>query len=505
MNQKVRTRYAPSPTGMQHIGGVRTALFCYLFTKHHNGDFILRIEDTDQSRFVEGAEQYIIDTLEWLDMECAEGVHVGGDAGPYRQSERKPLYKKYAQQLLDSGHAYMAFDTAEELAAIRKKYEADKTNFKYGAETRLMMKNSLTLSEEEVKSRLEAGDPYVIRIKVPQDRKIKVHDVIRGEIEFHSDEVDDKVLMKADGMPTYHLAVVVDDYSMKISHVFRGVEWLPSFPIHGLLYEFLGLQDSMPKFVHTPLIMKPNGKGKLSKRDGDLGGFPVFPLAWEGQNGFREMGFFPDAFKNILAFLGWNPGTEQEIFTEDELAAAFDLSRISKAGAKFDFEKAKWFNQQYLRAKTNEELAEHVLKYAPEEVSYDESQIPYLCGLLKERMTYPQDFWSAGAYFFNKPSEFDAKTVKKKWNDDSIAYFTEIKQQLSDLSTFDVDNVEKTVKDYIAAKELKFGDILLPFRLMLSGVKGGPSVFEIAAFLGKEETLARMELAEAKFAEMNAV
>ena len=494
---KIRTRYAPSPTGMQHIGGVRTALFCYLFAKQNEGDFILRIEDTDQTRFVEGAEEYIINTLKWLELECAEGAHIGGDYGPYRQSERKPMYQKYAQQLLDSGHAYMAFDTAEELTAIREKYQAEKMNFQYCAETRMLMKNSLTLSAEEVQKRLDAKEPYVVRIKVPMDKKIKVEDVIRGEIEFHSNEVDDKVLLKADGMPTYHLAVVVDDHLMEISHVFRGAEWLPSFPIHALLYQYFDW--TMPAFVHTPLILKPNGKGKLSKRDGDLMGFPVFPLAWEGQNGFREMGFFPDAFKNILAFLGWNPGTEQEIFSAEELIAAFSLDRVSKAGAKFDFEKAKWFNQQYLRAKSDEALSAEVLKYAPEGVTYQESQIPYLCSLLKERMTFPQDFWTLGAYFFEKPTAYDEKTIRKKWNEDIRQHFQNIQQSLSDLSTYDVNNVENLIKKYIETNGLKFGDILLPFRLMLSGMKGGPSIFDIATFLGKEETIARMNAATAAF------
>lgn len=512
MSRKVRTRYAPSPTGFQHIGGIRTALFCYLFTKKMNGDFILRIEDTDRTRFVQGAEEYIVQSLAWCGITCAEGIHVGGEYGPYRQSERKDIYKKYVDQLLASGHAYYAFDTPEELAEMREnlKKQGSKTP-QYNAITRQYMKNSLVLSEDEVQKRLEAGEPHVVRLKVPRKEDVKIHDLVRGWVIVNSSQIDDKVLMKGDGMPTYHLANVVDDHLMEISHVVRGEEWLPSTPLHVLLYKAFGWEDTMPQFAHLPLILKPTGKGKLSKRDGDKLGFPVFPLAWqhplkdESSSGFREIGFFPEAFVNMLAFLGWNPGTSQEVFSMEELIQAFSIERISKSGAKFDFTKAKWFNQQYLKAKPDAEIATAVLAQAPEAYkNVDTAFLTKACGLLKERMTFISDFWTEGSYFFSVPTTYEAKVVRKKWKMERVPLFEQLKDALLALTNFTTENVEATVKAFVQESGLGFGNVLQPFRVMLAGTVAGPPIFEVAALLGQKEVISRMTIAMKAFEEMKA-
>ncbi len=505
MDKAVRTRYAPSPTGYQHIGGIRTALYCYLFARHHGGSLILRIEDTDRSRYVEGAEQYIIDSLEWLGYDCSEGVHVGGDKGPYRQSDRKELYAKYAQQLVDSGNAYLAFDTAEELAAKRKDYESRGETFTYKASTRGDMRNSLSLPKEEVEQLLADGAPHVVRLKVPENEEVVVNDIVRGRVVFDSNLLDEKVLFKSDGMPTYHLANVVDDHLMEISHVIRGEEWLPSTPSHVVMYKAFGWQDTMPSFAHLPLILKPTGKGKLSKRDADKLGFPIFPLAWESERGYREIGFFPGALTNFLAFLGWNPGTEQEMFSKEELAKVFTLDRVSKAGARFDYEKACWFNQQYLMALSDEELAAAVASFAPPEIDIPKEQLLAACPMVKERMTFPIDFWKQHTYIFQSPMDYDPKTVRKKWKDNRAEQFQELHVRIEAMESFEVAALETLVKGYIKEKELGFGDILQPWRVMLTGLAGGPDLFKLSVFLGKEEVLKRMTTAMSAFDEMVAV
>ncbi len=503
---KVRTRYAPSPTGFQHIGGIRTALYAYLFAKQNNGDLILRIEDTDRSRFVEGAEEYITESLEWLGIKCDEGTHVGGDFGPYRQSERKDMYRQFAEQMLENGTAYYAFDTPGEMAVLR---EQD-ANFKYGIKNRKGLNNSLTLSDDEVKQKLASGENYVIRLKIPAGETILVKDRVRGHVTFASEELDDKVILKGDGMPTYHLANVVDDHFMQVSHVIRGEEWLPSTPLHVLLYRALGWEDTMPEFAHLPLLLNPGGKGKLSKRSGDKLGFPVFPLAWEhptedtSSNGYREMGFLPDAFVNFLAFLGWNPGTEQEIFDMQGLIDAFSIDNASKSGAQFDFDKAKWFNQQYIMNMSDADLAKAVLAFAPadkQDVDFD--KLTKIAGMLKERTVLLPEFWEQAEYFFTVPDTYDRKTVKKKWKDDNKDRLKVLKSAIAAIDTFSSVEVERVVKAYIEDNAYSFGDILLPFRLMLTGVKGGPSVFDIAEILGKTECLNRMDIAFDRFEEMN--
>jgi len=468
--KKVRTRYAPSPTGFQHIGGVRTALYCYLFARKSKGTFILRIEDTDQKRYVAEAEDYIHNTLKWLGIEPDESPVAGGDYGPYRQSERKELYQKNVQNLIDSGHAYYAFDTPEEIEAIRNKYK-DQGIISYNAFTRKEMKNSLTLSVEEVQAKLDTGEKYVVRLKVPENDEVLVTDLVRGEVRVNTKEIDDKVLMKGDGMPTYHLANVVDDY-------------------------------------HMPLLLKPSGKGKLSKRDGDKLGFPVFPLAWktekEESNGYREMGFLPEAFTNFLAFLGWNPGTEQEIFSLDQLIEAFDLKRVSKSGAQFNFEKVKWFNQQYLKEASDEKLSELVLAQRPENRSaVDVEKVKTLLPLMKDRLILAGDFWAQTNFFFESPSSYDEKTIRKKWKEESPANFEALKTELAN-TDWNPEAIEKSVKGFIEQKELSFGNVFQPWRLMLSGETSGPSLFEIAAILGKEESLARMDQGIKVFNEMKA-
>jgi glutamyl-tRNA synthetase len=500
---EVRVRFAPSPTGPLHIGGVRTALYNYLFAKNKGGRMILRIEDTDQARFVEGAEQYIIDSLKWCGIELDESAVDGGDFGPYKQSERKAMYLPYAEQLVKEGFAYYAFDTSEELTAMRERMkEAGIPSPQYNAVIRTSMQNSISLSETEVKRRMDNGDAYVIRIKMPRNEEVKLNDIIRGWVVVNTNNMDDKVIFKSDGMPTYHLANVVDDYTMKISHVIRGEEWLPSAPLHVLLYRYLGWEDAMPEFAHLPLILKPDGNGKLSKRDGDRLGFPVFPTHWtnpetgEVSSGYRESGYISGAFINMLAFLGWNPGTSQEIFSMEELIEAFTLERVGKAGAKFDFDKTKWFNQQYLRAKSKEDLAKDlqiVLKENRVEAKNDFVQA--VCQQLKERATFIKDMWEEGKYYFVAPTSYDEKTIRKKWKENTSNLLSGLKGRLAELSDFTSKNIETAFKAYLTENELGMGNLLPAFRVSLTGLGMGPSLFDIASLLGKKETIKRMETA----------
>ncbi len=499
---KMRLRFAPSPTGALHIGGVRTALYNYLLARKHGGTLILRIEDTDQTRYVPGAEDYILESLRWCGITLEEGPGMGGDYGPYRQSERKSLYKKYAQQLVDSGNAYYAFDSAEDLTRLRKEYEGRKEVFRYDSSTRMDLVNSLTLSEEEVATRLSGDTPYTIRLKIPRDEKVTIQDLVRGEVTFSSNELDDKIMLKGDGMPTYHLANIVDDHLMEISHVIRGEEWLPSTAHHVYLYRFMGWEATMPKFAHLPLILKPTGKGKLSKRDGDKLGIPVFPISWNGENkedsfmGFREFGFDPEAVLNFLAFLGWNPGTEQELFNLAQLSEAFSVERIGKSGARFDFEKAKWFNQQYIMAKSNEELAAQIAP-AAKALGYEASDdfLATFCGLMKERVMLYPDFLEKGYYFFKPVATYENKMVRKKWKPERRNLFEDMKNQLGALEDFSGANIETAVKAFMEANGLGFGDVLSVLRLALSGTMKGPAVFDMAAVLGKTEVLNRLGLA----------
>ena len=500
---EVRVRFAPSPTGPLHIGGVRTALYNYLFAKNKGGKMILRIEDTDQARFVEGAEQYIIESLKWCGIEFDESVVSGGDFGPYKQSERKELYLPYAEQLVKDGFAYYAFDTTEELTAMRERMKAAGVpSPQYNAVTRTTMQNSLALSEDEVKIRMDAGETYVIRIKMPRNEEVKLNDIIRGWVVVNTNNMDDKVIFKSDGMPTYHLANIVDDYMMKISHVIRGEEWLPSAPLHVLLYRYLGWEDAMPQFAHLPLILKPDGNGKLSKRDGDRLGFPVFPTEWtnpetkEISSGYRESGYISEAFINMLSFLGWNPGTTQEIFSMEGLIEAFSLERVGKAGAKFDFDKTRWFNQQYLRSKSKEELAQDLQIILKENgVEAEDNFVETVCEQLKERATFVKDMWEEGKYYFSVPTIYDEKTIRKKWKEDTPKYVLELKNKLSVLSDFSSENIEVEFKKYLKENELGMGRLLPAFRVCLTGLGMGPSLFDIASLLGKEETIKRMETA----------
>ena len=501
--RKVRVRFAPSPTGPLHMGGVRTALYNYLFAKHHNGTFILRVEDTDQVRYVPGAEDYIQEALNWCNLTPDESPANPGDFGPYRQSERKHLYKAYADQLVAEGNAYFAFDTPEELEEMRERLRKAKVaSPQYNAVTRSTMKNSLTLSEDEVQQRIDKGEQYVIRLKVPRNEEIRFHDEIRGWVVVHSSNIDDKVIFKSDGMPTYHLANIVDDHLMEISHVIRGEEWLPSAPLHVLLYRFLGWESTMPQFAHLPLILKPDGNGKLSKRDGDRLGFPVFPLRWtdpqtnEVSSGYREQGYFSDAFVNMLVFLGWNPGTNQEVFTKEELIEAFTLARVGKAGAKFDADKTKWFNQQYLRAQSNETLAELMLPFAQNK-GYDVSTafLAKIAQPLKERATFVEQMIDEGIFFFEAPSSYDAQTLKKKWKANTPQYLTELRGLLADLSNFEENQIEEAFKSILAKHEIGFGQLGPGFRLAVTGLGMGPSLFQICAILGQAETLKRIDKA----------
>jgi len=503
MMSEVRVRFAPSPTGPLHIGGVRTALYNYLFAKNKGGKMILRIEDTDQARFVEGAEQYIIDSLKWCGIEFDESVISGGDFGPYKQSERKTMYLPYADQLVKDGFAYYAFDTSEELTAMRERMKsAGVPSPQYNAVTRTTMQNSLALSEDEVTKRMEAGEAYVIRIKMPRNEEVKLNDIIRGWVVVNTNNMDDKVIFKSDGMPTYHLANVVDDYLMKITHVIRGEEWLPSAPLHVLLYRYLGWEDKMPQFAHLPLILKPDGNGKLSKRDGDRLGFPVFPTEWmnpetkEISSGYRESGYIKEAFINMLSFLGWNPGTTQEIFSMQGLIESFSLERVGKAGAKFDVDKTRWFNQQYLRSKSKEDLSQDLQIILKENgVEAEDSFVATVCEQLKERSTFVKDMWEEGIYYFAAPTTYDEKTIRKKWKEDTPKYMLELKDRLSELSDFSSESIEIEFKKYLEENELGMGKLLPAFRVSLTGLGMGPSLFDIASLLGKEETIKRMETA----------
>ena len=497
--EKVRVRFAPSPTGPLHIGGVRTALYNYLFAKKHGGDFLLRVEDTDQSRYVLGAEGYIIEALSWCQIKVDEGVGVGGELGPYRQSERKEMYRQYADQLINAGCAYYAFDSPEELEKMRERMKnAGVPSPQYNQVTRSSMKNSTSLSKDEVKSRIDAGEPYVIRVKMPRNQEVKINDLIRGWVIVNTNNLDDKVIFKSDGMPTYHLANVVDDHLMKITHVIRGEEWLPSAPLHVLLYEFLGWE--MPQFAHLPLILKPDGNGKLSKRDGDRLGFPVFPTEWTNPktneifSGYREGGYFAEAFTNMLALLGWNPGTPQEVFSMNELIEVFSLDRVGKAGAKFDFDKTKWFNQQYLRAKTGEELSELVAPFfVGQEIN--KSYLSSVCELMKERATFPKDIWEESLFFFEAPRSYDQKTVRKKWKENTSSIMEELAVFLDSVEDFSAENIEASFKAFLTQKDLGLGSVLPNFRLAVTGLGVGPSVFKISTLLGKKEVLSRIQTA----------
>lgn len=500
---KVRVRFAPSPTGPLHIGGVRTALYNYLFAKKNGGKMILRIEDTDQKRYVDGAEQYILDSLEWCGIHLDESIIHGGKYGPYRQSQRKEIYRPYAEQLVNNGFAYYAFDTSEELTLMRERMKkAGVTSPQYNSVTRSTMKNSLSLSDDEVKKRLNNEEPYVIRIKMPRNQEVKLFDVIRGWVVVNTNKMDDKVIFKSDGMPTYHLANVVDDYLMKISHVIRGEEWLPSAPLHVLLYEYLGWKSQQPQFAHLPLLLKPDGNGKLSKRDGDRLGFPVFPLNWKNPEtgeislGYKEGGYLPEAFINMLAFLGWNPGTPQEIFSIDDLCETFTLDRVGKSGAKFDFDKTKWFNQQYLRSKSKLELAEMlqvILK--KNNISAEINYVANVCQQLKERATFIKDMWSEGKYYFQPPKSYDEKVIRKKWDNDIKDVLNELKIELTELVDFSAENIETVFKLFLEKKKIKMGVLLPVLRVSLTGLAMGPSLFNIAELIGKKETLFRIDTA----------
>jgi len=496
----VRVRFAPSPTGPLHIGGVRTALFNYLFAKKHNGTFILRVEDTDQKRYVTGAENYIKESLEWCGIPYDEGPDKDGGFGPYRQSERKEKYHAFAKALLESNNAYYAFDTAEQLDFHRKDHEAKGKTFIYNWHNRLKLDNSLSLSAQEVAKKLAAGEDYVIRFKSPHDETLHLQDIVRGNMQIDTNILDDKVLFKSDGMPTYHLANIVDDHLMEITHVIRGEEWLPSLALHVLLYRALGWEA--PQFAHLPLILKPVGKGKLSKRDGDKLGFPVFPLQWEDpknsevSSGYREDGYLPEAVVNMLAFLGWNPGTEQEIFSIEELVQAFDLKKVNKAGAKFDPEKTKWFQQKYLQQASNEDVTQSFLELlSQKEVATTPEYAAKVVGLIKERATFVSDLWTLGSFFFTAPQSFDEKASKKAWKEDTASLMAQVKGLINEVSDFKAEHIQKTVKDWIVTNELGFGKIMQPLRLSLVGAMQGPDVFEIAAAIGKEETLSRLEKA----------
>jgi glutamyl-tRNA synthetase len=503
MSRKVRVRFAPSPTGGLHLGGVRTALFNYLFARQHGGDFILRIEDTDQSRYVPGAERYIMDCLDWCGLTPDEGPAQGGPCAPYRQSERKAHYRAYAEKLVQLGRAYYAFDTADELDVLRK----ENPNFQYSSATRLQLNNSLTLAAADVAQWLEEKRPHVIRIRIPEDETVHFNDMIRGDVSFDTNQVDDKVLLKADGMPTYHLAVVVDDYLMQISHVFRGEEWLPSAPVHILLWEYLGWKSDMPQWAHLPLILKPDGNGKLSKRDGERLGFPVFAMNWTDPRtgvttvGFREKGFLPEAFINMLSLLGWNDGTGQELFSLTELVQKFSVNRVSKGGAKFDFEKAKWFNQEWIKQLPVESLAEMASAVLVEKgiPNVDKHLMEKVSGLVKDRLAFISEFWDQASFFFRAPSQYDVAAVKPKWTEQKSAFFTELKTMFSAVENWNAVDLELLFKSKAETENIKPGELMLPFRIMLVGGKFGPQVFEIAELLGKEETLSRISKALSEF------
>ncbi len=499
--QKVRVRFAPSPTGPLHIGGVRTALFNYLFAKKHGGTFILRIEDTDSTRFVPGAEEYVNDSFAWLGLKVDEGVKEGGAFGPYKQSERRDIYRRYADQLVKTGWGYYAFDTPEELDALRSQAEEEKKPFSYDMHTRMQLKNSLALSESEVTQLIESGQPWVIRFKMPEDVEVQTNDMVRGNITFNTNTLDDKVLYKSvDDLPTYHLANIVDDHLMEISHVIRGEEWLPSVPLHIMLYRSLGWEDTMPQFAHLPLILKPTGKGKLSKRDGDKGGFPVFPLNWQLEDGvaagYRESGYFPEAVVNLLALLGWNPGDDRELFTMEELIQAFTIERVNKSGARFDPDKAQWFNQQHLMRKDNQELA--VLFAEDLKVRGIEKDLAFVTRvteLVKERVTFVTELWEQSSFFFEAPVDYDAKVTKKRWKGDVPAFMSELCGELEKVVDWNADNIKTAISAQIEAKGLGFGLVMNAFRLALVGGGFGPDLMTIAEMVGKEETIRRIHAA----------
>ncbi|GMQ28774.1 glutamate--tRNA ligase [Algoriphagus confluentis] len=504
MSREVRVRFAPSPTGPLHIGGVRTALYNYLFAKKMGGKFLLRIEDTDQGRFVPGAEGYIQESLEWLGIAPEESPWNPGIVGPYRQSERKEMYKQYALDLIEKGHAYYAFDTAEELEAMRERLTAARVvQPQYNGITRTQMKNSLTLPAEEVKARLESGDPYVIQVKIPLKEDVRLNDMIRGWVMVHSSTLDDKVLMKSDGMPTYHLANIVDDHLMGITHVIRGEEWLPSAPLHVLLYQFFGWEDTMPQFAHLPLLLKPDGNGKLSKRDGDKLGFPVFPLNWtdpysgEKSHGFREQGYLPDAFLNFLAFLGWNPGDDREIFSLDELVDAFSIDRIGKSGTKFDIAKAKWYNEQYLRTKPDSVLVEFLTASAQmENVEIPLEKAFAIVALVRDRVTFPAELWKESRFVMVAPTEFDQDVAAKRWNRDAVKVLASYAGALDGFTgPFDAANAKSLLESTAEAEGIKLGKVMQAIRLAVTGMGGGPDLMEVFAILGPAEVAKRIRFA----------
>jgi glutamyl-tRNA synthetase len=499
--QRVRVRFAPSPTGPLHMGGVRTALYNYLFAKKHGGDMLLRIEDTDQTRFVPGAEDYIMESLAWCGIKIDEGVREGGPHGPYKQSERRDIYIKYAHQLVDAGHAYLAFDTPEELDKLRATAEANKETFTYNNVTRKTLKNSVALPKTEVDALLAAGVPHVVRFKMPENHVVNMTDIIRGQVAVNTDTLDDKVLFKTDGLPTYHLANIVDDHLMKITHVIRGEEWLPSMPLHVLLYEAFGWTNTMPQFAHLPLLLKPTGNGKLSKRDGDKMGFPVFPLFWksaEGEtaSGYREDGYFAEAFVNMLALLGWNPGTEQELFTMDELIQQFSLERVTKSGSKFDPKKAEWFNHQYMLNKTNSELTKlylPVLQSKGLEVPFEKAE--KVVSLIKDRTNFVKEFWAQSFFFFEAPTQYDAQVIKKRWNEAVPAILADIAVIISKVQPFEAAIIKQQVSAYVEQNQHNFGTVMNCLRLCMVGTSMGPDLFDIIEIVGPQNTLDRINKA----------
>ena len=502
-DRKVRVRFAPSPTGPLHIGGVKTALYCYLFAKKNQGDFILRIEDTDQSRLVEGTEEYINESLTWCGLEPDESPAKGGEYGPYKQSERNESgrYKAYAEQLISAGHAYYAFDTFEDLESMRERLKAaGGDSYQYDAKSRMEMNNSLTMDEAEVKQKLEAGDDHVIRIKMPADESIRFNDLVRGDVVVNSSTLDDKVLMKSDGMPTYHLANVADDHEMQISHVIRGEEWLPSAPMHVMLYKYLGWEDTMPEFVHIPLILKPNGQGKLSKRDGDKLGFSVFPLEWKDpetgniSTGYKEDGYLPSAFLNMVAMLGWNPGTEQEIFTLDEMINAFSFEQVQKSGARFDPDKAIWFNQEHIKSMVDAALANILMDKYPN-LSERPMNLEFVCGLMKERVKFIPEIYENGKYFFEKPNEFDEKTLRKKWKENTSNELNGLCKEFMNIEHFNTGDLQMKFDKYCSDNEISHGALMAPLRLAITGQGGGPPIFNIMNIIGREESISRMQYA----------
>ncbi len=502
LNKAPRVRFAPSPTGPLHIGGVRTALFNYLFAKRHGGTFILRIEDTDRQRYVPGTEEYIIESLRWCGIEPDEGVPVGGPFAPYRQSDRKDIYRGYAMQLVEQGYAYIAFDSPEELDELRSQKEKKGEVFQYDHSVRYNLKNSISLSPEEVKRLLDENVPHVVRFKMAKNREITIDDIIRGKIRINTSTLDDKVLFKADGMPTYHLANVADDYLMQISHVIRGEEWLPSLPLHLLLYEAFGWSDRMPLFAHLPLLLKPGGQGKLSKRDGDKLGFPVFPLDWkdpstgEISSGYRESGYFPEAFINLLALLGWNPGTDKEIFTMEELISNFSLERVHHAGAHFDPDKARWFNHQYLVTADNSFLAEELGEILKEKnIEAEPDKLEKICSLVKERVDFIHEMWEEASFFFIRPQSYDENVIKKKWKENTPDLLEKVTTILENTDPFEAGNLSLKIKSYLEKEGIGMGNVMIPLRLALVGESKGPDLFTIMELLGREEALARIRLA----------